>query len=126
VKRRGLKERLKNRLGASIHTRGLILWSAALATGMVCVWQHVSAARLATEIGDLQARREELRAEIGFLRMECSELSSRSRIEEYASEHLDMRYPGEGEVVVIGSTGRGPSVPAVDLVEGESGVRSDG
>jgi len=115
-----------NMMGASIHTRGLILWSAALLTGIICVWQHVSAARLAGEIDDLQARREELRAEIGFLRMECAELSSRSRIEEYAADHLDMRYPREGEVVVIGSTGSEPGVPLDELVEGESRVALEG
>lgn len=126
MKRRGIVGRLMNRMGASIHTRGLILWSAALLTGIICVWQHVSAARLAGEIDALQARREELRAEIGFLRMECAELSSRSRIEEYAADHLDMRYPREGEVVVIGSTGSEPGVPLDELVEGESRVALEG
>jgi len=126
VKRRGTAGRLMNRMGASIHTRGLILWSAALATGIVCVWQHVSASRLASEIADLQARREELRAEIGFLKMDCAELSSRSRIEEYASAHLGMRYPGEGEVVVIGSSSPSADVEAIDLVEGESDGPTDG
>ena len=126
MKRRRMKERLVNRVGASIHTRGLILWSAALATGIVCVWQHVAASRLAVEIDSLQEQREELRAEIGFIEMECAELSSRSRIEEYAAEHLNMRYPREGEVVVIGSTGAEESVAPVDLVEGDGSDRSEG
>ncbi|MBD3368083.1 MAG: cell division protein FtsL [Candidatus Eisenbacteria bacterium] len=126
MKRRGIIGRLTNRMGASIHTRGLILWSAALATGIVCVWQHVSAARTASEIDDLKARREELRAEIGFLEMRCSELSSRARIEEYAAEHLGMRYPRENEVVVIGSGGTSLEARTIDLVEGERVESTDG
>jgi cell division protein FtsL len=85
------------------------VWAAALATGILCVWQHVYSSQLASDIEALQERRERVEAEIGFLDMRCAELSSRERIEGYASVHLDMRYPESGEVVRLG---KGLSRPA--------------
>ena len=87
---------------SSVHARGVVLWVAALATGMICVWEHVYASRLASNIEDLGDRKERIEAEIGFLRMECAGLSSRERIEAYATEHLGLRYPTGDEVVRLG------------------------
>lgn len=94
---RGLR-RLVKRFGGSLHTRGFILWAAALATGILCVWQHVYSMRLASDIQALRDRRETVQAEIGFLRIACAELSSRERVEAYAQERLGMRYPEAHEV----------------------------
>ncbi len=91
--------RRKGGLAPSLHARGLILWAAALATGMTCVWEHVRSTELASQIEALQTERENVLAEIGFLKMECAQLSSRERIEKEAGEQLGMRYPVEGEVV---------------------------
>lgn len=88
---------------SSVHVRGVVLWIAALATGMICVWEHVYASRIASDIEDLEDRKERLEAEIGFLRMECAGLSSRERIEAYATEHLGLRYPTGDEVVRLGA-----------------------
>lgn len=85
--------------GGSLHRRGLVVWAAALATGILCVWQHVYSNQLASEIEELQERRERIEAEIGFLDMRCAELSSRERIESHAALHLGMRYPESGEVI---------------------------
>jgi len=107
-----LARRIVLRAG-SLQARGVLLWAAALATGMICVWEHVYAGRLASSIETLEDRRERLEAEIGFLRMECARLSGRERIETYATEHLGMRYPGGDEVVRIGPdrapTGQAPA-----------------
>lgn len=86
----------------SIHAKGLVFWAAALVTGILCVWQHVHAAHLAADIESLRDRRGCLKAEIGFLKMDCVTLSSRERIERYAMEQLDMRYPERDEVVRLG------------------------
>lgn len=87
---------------SSVHVRGVVLWIAALATGMICVWEHVYASRVASSIEDLGDRKERLEAEIGFLRMECARLSGRERIEAYATENLGLRYPTGDEVVRLG------------------------
>ena len=94
---------------SSMHARGVALWIAALATGMVCVWEHVYASSLASKIEDLEDRKERLEAEIGFLQMECAGLAGRERIEAYATEHLGLRYPEGSEVVRLGP---GPGRPA--------------
>jgi cell division protein FtsL len=86
-------------LMSSLHARGVVLWVAALATGIVCVWQHVRSNQLASEIETLRNAREAVQTEIGLLEMECAELSRRERVEAYASERLGMRYPRAGEVV---------------------------
>ncbi len=104
IARRSLKRvvrsaRLKGGMPSSLHARGLILWAAALATGITCVWEHVHSTELASQIEKLQNQREDVLAEIGFLKMECAELSSRERIEEEAGARLGMRYPVDGEVV---------------------------
>ncbi len=91
----------------SVHAKGLVLWAAALLTGILCVWQHVYASHLAGEIESLRGRRGRLEAEIGFLEMDCVALSSRERIERYAIDHLDMKYPGRDEVVRLGEAPTG-------------------
>lgn len=88
---------------SSVHARGVVLWVAALATGMVCVWENIYASRLASSIEDLEDRKERLEAEIGFLKMECARLAGRERIELHATQHLGLRYPEGNEVVRLGS-----------------------
>lgn len=99
VKRVAGSTRLAGGVPVSLHARGLVLWAAALATGMTCVWEHVHSTELAAEIETLRDKREDVLAEIGFLKMECAELSSRERIEDEAGALLGMRYPTDGEVV---------------------------
>lgn len=110
--------RLTDVLQGSIHTRGFILWVAALATGILCVTQHVYSTKLAEEIEELRAAREELETEIGFLQMEQARLSGRERIEEYATGRLGMRYPEAGEVVRLGAGTRRSGGTVDDLVQG--------
>lgn len=123
---RGLR-RLTSGVSASLHTRGFVLWAAALATGILCVSQSVYSTKLAEQIEDLRSQRRDLEAEIGFLQMECARLSSRERIEAYASERLEMRYPEAHEVVRLGE-GTEPSWDLWDeeLVEGSTLAVSDG
>ena len=102
LKRPRALRRLASGVTASLHTRGLVLWVAALATGILCVSQHVYSIKLAEQITELRGDRADLEAEIGFLQMERSQLSSRERIESYATERLHMRYPEAHEVVRIG------------------------
>lgn len=102
LKRARVPRRLTAGLSGSLHTRGLLLWGAALVTGILCVSQHVYSTKLAEQIGDLREAREEMEAEIGFLSLERARLSSRERIEEYAIERLGMRYPEAHEVVRLG------------------------
>jgi len=83
-----------------------MLWAAALATGILVVSQHVGSVRLATEIAELRTARERIEAEIGFLEMECVELTGRQRVETYAVERLGMRYPRAGEVCSVHENGR--------------------
>ena len=85
MKRSGRIGRLTEGLAGSVHTRGFVLWVAALVTGILCVWQHVYAINLAGHIENQRVVKEELEAQIGFLRIECAELSSRERIETIAS-----------------------------------------
>jgi cell division protein FtsL len=126
VKRSSVLGRLTNGIGASIHTRGFALWMAALATGIVCVWQHVYSTELASRIEELKASRESLETEIGLLEMECVRLSSRERIESYAAEQLGMRHPESGEVIWLGANGRvEPGRRSEDLVEGTRDVAID-
>ncbi len=123
---RGLK-RLTAGLSGSLHTRGLILWVATLATGIICVWEHVHSFELASDIETLKGCREDLLAEIGFLRMECVELSSRGRIEILAGEQLGMRYPRDGEIVRLESDGAlSRAGRREEYVEGRSGAVNDG
>ena len=58
---------LLSSIRGSVHAKGLVLWAAALLTGILCVWQHVYASHLAGEIESLRGRRGRLEAEIGFL-----------------------------------------------------------
>jgi len=112
--------------GSSANARGVLLWAAALATGMICVWEHVYAGRLASGIESLEDRRERLEAEIGFLRMECARLSGRERIEAYAIEHLGMRYPTGDEVVRLGPDRATPRQAPEDHAEGGAGAPDNG
>jgi len=127
MKRSSLRQRLLGTVSASLHARGALLWGAALAIGIFCVWEHVCATRLASEIERLKATRARVEAELGFLQMDCAALSSRERIEGYATERLDMRYPKTGEVVWIGSSGLelGGNEPQ-EFVEGVHGGSIDG
>ncbi|MCD4690591.1 cell division protein FtsL [bacterium] len=109
----------------SAHAKGLLLWAAALATGILCVWEHIYAARLASEIEILREARGRLETEIGFLDMECVALSSRERIEAYASEHLGMRYPDRDEVVRL-SDGPQYGVDESDYVMREERAQTGG
>jgi len=93
---------LLNGIRGSVHAKGLVLWAVALAIGILCVWQHVYASRLALQIDGLRAERGNLEAQIGFLEMDCVALSSRERVERYAMDHLGMRYPEQDEVVRLG------------------------
>jgi cell division protein FtsL len=103
------------------------LWGAALATGILCVSQHVYSTKLAEEIEVLRNTREDLEAEIGFLSLERARLSGRERIEEYATERLDMRYPAAHEVVRLGDgTHDSWNRWGDDLVEVDAVVVSDG
>jgi cell division protein FtsL len=122
VKRGKVFRRLAAGLSGSIHTRGFVLWVAALATGILCVSQHVYSTKLAEDIESLRGQRDELEAEIGFLSIERARLTSRERIEDYATEHLDMRYPEADEVVRIGpGTAASPRRWDGELVEGGDG-----
>jgi cell division protein FtsL len=112
---------------SSLHGRGLILWAAALATGLVCVWQHVHSNELAAEIEALRNAREAVQTEIGLLEMECTDLSRRKRIEEYATERLGMRYPLAGEVIWLGPSDSGrPAGVREDYVVGEAPRDTEG
>ena len=122
---RGLR-RLMKRFGGSLHTRGFILWAAALATGILCVWQHVYSMRLASEIQALRDRRETLQAEIGFLHIACADLGSRERIEVYAQERLGMRYPEGHEVRRLASEPLQDEVRADEFVGREGDGVQDG
>ncbi len=108
----------------SAHAKGLVLWTAALATGILCVWQHIYASRLASEIEALRNTRSRLEAEIGFLEMECVSLSRRERVEEYATQHLGMRYPEEGEVVRLGDPAN--AMTRTDYVMNRTEIDGDG
>jgi cell division protein FtsL len=123
MKRSKALRRLTAGLSGSIHTRGFVLWVAALVTGILCVSQHVYSAKLAEDIEELRSTREDLQAEIGFLTIEQSRLTARERIEDYATERLDMRYPHADEVVRIGpGTTRGGARSDDNLVGGCEGV----
>jgi cell division protein FtsL len=104
--RRLRRQRLRGGFGGAIHARGIALWSAALSVGIFCVWEHVYSATLASDIEALRAERADTMAEIGFLGMKCTELSSRERVEEYATVRLAMRYPTGDEIVWLRPDGR--------------------
>jgi cell division protein FtsL len=112
--------RIALRIG-SIHARGVVLWVAALATGMICVWEHVYASRLASAIENLGDRKERLEAEIGFLKIECAGLAGRERIEAYATEHLGLRYPDGDDVIRLGAEQPASGPPARAEYAGRSG-----
>ena len=127
LKRAKVPRRLTAGLSGSLRTRGFLLWVAALVTGILCVSQHVYSTKLAEQIEDLREKREDVEAEIGFLRLECARLSSRERIEEYAAERLGMRYPEAHEVVRLGDGIRSQwDRWGNDLVEGSTIAVSDG
>jgi cell division protein FtsL len=94
-----------------------------MVTGILCVSQHVYSTKLAEEIKSLRESRGELEAEIGFLTIEQARLTSRERIENYATERLEMRYPEANEVIRIGP-GTEASLRQWDreLVEGQTDV----
>ncbi len=108
MKRSGRMRRLTEGLAGSAHTRGFVLWVAALVTGILCVWQHVYAIHLAAHIEEQRIVKEELETQIGFLRVECAELSSRERIETIAVEELGMRHPRSKEIVRLGAERESP------------------
>jgi len=127
LKRAGVPRRLKVGFHGSLHTRGFLLWGAALATGILCVSQHVYSTQLAEQIQELVGKRKNVEAEIGFLSLERARLSSRERIEEYATERLEMRYPEAHEVVRLGEGARDSwNRWGDDLVEGSTVAVSDG
>jgi cell division protein FtsL len=123
LKRPRALRRLLSGVNVSLHTRGLVLWVAALITGILCVTQHVYSMKLAEQIDALRHERAEVRAEIGFLEMEHSKLTSRERIESYASERLGMRYPQAHEVVRLGA-GTRPAHEGWDRELVEVGARA--
>jgi cell division protein FtsL len=108
--RRLRRRRFHAGFGGAIHVRGIALWAAALSIGVFCVWEHVYSATLASDITTLKEKRADVTAEIGFLGMKCTELSSRERVEEYATVRLGMRYPTGDEIVWLRPDGR----PVVD------------
>ena len=127
LKRARVPRRLMAGLLGSLHTRGLLLWGAALVTGILCVSQNVYSAKLAEQIEDLTEVREEMETEIGFLSLERARLSGRERIEHYATERLGMRYPEAHEVVRLGDGTSGSwDRWGDDLVEGSTVAVSDG
>ena len=127
LKRARVPKRLTAGLAGSLHTRGLLLWGAALVTGILCVSQHVYSIKLAEEIEDLRGVREEMEADIGYLSLERARLSGRERVENYATERLGMRYPEAHEVVRLGDGTSGSwDRWGDDLVEGSTVAVSDG
>lgn len=104
--RRFRARRPRGGFGGAIHARGIILWAAALLVGILCVWEHVYSSSLASDIEKLKERRADVTAEIGFLRMKCADLSSRERVEAYATSRLAMRYPTGDEIVWLRPDGR--------------------
>jgi cell division protein FtsL len=127
LKRVRVPRRLTVGLSGSLHTRGVVLWVAALVTGILCVSQHVYSAKLAEQIEGLRNDREVVETEIGFLMIERARLSGRERIEEYATERLGMRYPEAHEVVRLGDGIRNPwDRWGDDLVEGSTIAVNDG
>lgn len=108
-------------LGGPLHTRGLLIWAAAMVTGILCVWQHVYSQRLASDIQSLQDARQRLSSEIGFLEMDCARLSDRERVESYAETNLGMRYPNGDEVVRVGPDGAPLSRERNDEYVGRNG-----
>ncbi len=126
MKKLQLLTRLVNRVGGPLHARGLLIWGAVLVTGVLCIWQQVYATRLASEIEELQHRRECLRTEIGFLRMECVTLSSRERIQEYARERLGMRHPRPGETIRLGDGTISRTIRPGDLAAGTDDAQTNG
>lgn len=123
MKRSKVLRRLTAGLSGSVHTRGFVLWIAAMVTGILCVSQHVYSTKLAEEIESLRRERGEIEAEIGFLTIERARLMSRERIESYAAERLEMRYPEADEVIRIGpgTDGCGRQWDR-ELVEGQTDV----
>jgi len=120
-------KRLTAGLSGSLHTRGFLLWGAALVTGILCVAQHVYSTDLAEQIAGLRGQRDSVEAEIGFLSIECARLSGRERIEAYAAERLGMRYPEAHEVVRLGPGTRSQwDRWGDDLVEGSTIAVNDG
>ncbi len=126
VKKPGPITRLVNRVGGPLHAKGLLIWCAVLVTGVLCIWQQVYATRLASEIDELQHRREYLRTEIGFLRMECVSLSSRERIQEYAEERLGMRHPKPGEIIRLEDATISRTIRPEDLAAGTDDAQING
>jgi cell division protein FtsL len=127
MKRSKVLRRLTTVLAGSIHTRGFVLWIAALLTGILCVSQHVYSTKLAADIEHLRTSREELEAQIGFLAMERAQLMGRERVEQYATERLGMRYPKADEVVRIGPGTGGLKRPWEDgLVSGGTNALVNG
>ncbi len=121
VKRTKLLRRLTTVFTGSLRTRGFVLWVAALVTGILCVSQHVYSGMLAGDIQDLRDARKSLETEIGFLSMERARLTSRERVEDYATGRLGMRYPEAGEVVRLGPrSGSAAAGWGDDLVEGST------
>jgi len=126
VKQLPLLTRLVNRVGGPLHAKGLLIWGAALMTGVLCIWEQVYATRLASEIEELQCRQEHVETEIGFLRMECVALSSRERIEEYAQERLGMSYPEPGEIIRLEDGVFSPAVRSEDLAARNDDAETSG
>ena len=126
VKQLPLLTRLVNRVGGPLHAKGLLIWSAALMTGVLCIWEQACATRLASEIEELQCRQKQLETEIGFLRMECVTLSSRERIEEYAQERLGMCYPKPGEILRLEDGVFSPTTRPEDLAARNDDAQTSG
>ncbi len=127
LKRARVSSRLTGGLLGSLRTRGFLLWGATLATGILCVSQHVYSTELAGHIEGLRGTRKSVEAEIGFLRMESARLAGRERIEGYAAERLGMRYPEAHEVVRLGDGAVNSwNRWGDDLVEGSTFAVNDG
>jgi len=79
----------------------LVLAAMLLASAMGVVFSTHESRKLFVELQGLQKTRDELNAEWGRLQLEQSTWATHGRIEQIASNKLDMVNPSAGTVVIV-------------------------
>lgn len=91
----------ENKNKSKIFWISLIITGVFISIGLIYLHQRVQFAKLSYELNSLRENEKNLENENGYLQIRVNELSSLSRIEKIAKEHLGLIIPKEIKIVPV-------------------------
>ena len=79
----------------------MLLWLAVLCSAIAVVYVTFDVRRHTQQLAELDTSAQGLRVETGQLLLERSALAAYARVEQVATEQLNMRVPSGHEIVVV-------------------------